>query len=137
MSIRSMILALGVGSVAVGFVGAAAAEDANSSATGTESSDVGNFQCMNAVSLFCTGAILVPIAISVEDVRVLNDNELSVLTGDLNRVAILDRGVLDQDKILSDLEATVLWDLLNKFNIDVTKNRIDVCATVLGALICK
>jgi len=138
MFIRSMILALGIGSAAVGCVGADAAEDPNSSDTSTETSAVlGGFSCVNGVSVLCTGNILVPIDINIKDVRVLDNNELNVLSNDLNKVSILDGGILNNDKILNDVQLTVLQDFLNKFNIDVTKNDIDVCATVLGALICK
>src|SRR4051812_39421207 len=73
MFIRSMILALGIGSAAVGCVGADAAEDPNSSDTSTESSAVlGGFSCVNGISVLCTGNILVPIDINIKDVRVLN-----------------------------------------------------------------
>jgi len=126
MFIRSMILALGIGSAAVGFVGAA---EANPTPP--------NFQCVNGISVVCTGNIVVPIDIDIKDVRVLDDNELTVLSNDLNKLSVLDGGVLNHDKILNDVEVTVLQDFLNKFDIDVTKNSIDVCATVLGALICK
>jgi len=129
MSIRSMILALGIGSAAaVGFVGTHTAE-ANPPAP--------NFQCVNGISVVCTGNIAVPISVDIKNVDVLDDNQLTVLSDDLNKVSILDGGVLNHDKILNDVEVTVLQDFLNKFDIDVTKNDIDVCATVLGALICK
>jgi hypothetical protein len=124
-----MILALGLGSAAVGFVGVAAANDTPAS--------LGGFECVNGISVVCTGDIVVPIDVDIKDVRVLTDNELSVLSDDLNKVAILDGGILNNDKILNDVEATVLQDFLNKFNIDVSKNDIDVCATVLGHLLCK
>jgi hypothetical protein len=129
MFIRSMVLALGLGSAAVTFVGAAAADDSPAS--------LGGFECVNGISVVCTGDILVPIDVNIKDVRVLTDNELTVLSDDLNKVAILDGGILNHDKILNDVEATVLQDFLNKFDIDVTRNDVDVCATVLGALICK
>jgi len=138
MFIRSMILALGIGSAAAGCVAADAADDPNASATSSETSDLlGGFSCVNGVSVLCTGNILVPIDINIKDVRVLDNNELTVLSNDLNKLSILDGGILNNDKILNDVQLTVLQDFLNKFNIDVTKNDIDVCATVLGALICK
>ncbi|HEU4732722.1 MAG TPA: hypothetical protein VFT22_32725, partial [Kofleriaceae bacterium] len=80
---------------------------------------------------------VLPINIDIKDVRALNDNELTVLSGDLNKVSILDGGILNNDKILNDLELSVLDDFLNKFNIDVTKNDINVCTSVLGVALCK
>jgi len=137
MFIRSMILALGIGSAAVGCVGADAAEDPNA-ATSTETSALlGGFDCVNGISVVCTGDILVPIDIDIKNVPVLSNNQLTVLSNDLNHLSILDGGVLNHNKILNDVELTVLQDFLNKFNIDVTKNDIDVCATVLGVLLCK
>jgi hypothetical protein len=121
-----MILTLGIGSAVVGFVGVHAAE-ANPTP----------FQCVNGISVVCTGTITVPIDVDIKNVRVLDDNELNVLSDDLNKLSVLDGGVLNHDKILNDVEVTVLQDFLDKFDIDVTKNDIDVCATVLGALICK
>jgi hypothetical protein len=125
-----MILALGLGAAAtVGFVGTHAA-DANPA-------PLGGFQCVNGISVICTGNIVVPIDVDIKNVGILDDNQLSVLSDDLNKLSVLDGGVLNHDKILNDVEVTVLQDFLNKFDIDVTKNDVDVCATVLGALICK
>ena len=50
---------------------------------------------------------------------------------------MLDGNILDNNKILNDVEVTVLQDFLNKFLINVSKNDIDVCTTVLGVLLCK
>jgi hypothetical protein len=68
---------------------------------------------------------------------VLDNNKLTILSDDLNHVSILDGGVLNNDKILNDVEVTVLDDFLNKFLINVTKNDIDVCTVVLGVQLCK
>jgi hypothetical protein len=92
----------------------------------------GGFTCINtgiSVNVVqCVGSISVlPVTIDVKDVRVLNDNELNVLSNDLNYVSVLDGGILNNNKILNDAEVTVLDDFLNKFNVNVTKNDIDVC----------
>jgi len=136
MSIRSMILALAVGAAGTfGLVGAAAADGAATQTSG------GGFSCFNKFDIqvvSCIGSVSVlPISIDVKDVSALNDNELSVLSDDLNKVSILDGGILNNDKILNDLEVTVLQDFLNKFVVSVTKNDIDVCTSVLGAVLCK
>jgi hypothetical protein len=108
---------------------------------GAETQSGGGFTCLNKASISgveCIGSISVlPISVDVKNVGVLNGNDLTVLSNDLNHVAILDGGVLNHDKILNDAEVTVLEDFLNKFDIDVTRNDIDVCTTVLGALFCK
>jgi hypothetical protein len=49
----------------------------------------------------------------------------------------LNGNILDKNTILNNLEVGVLTDFLDKFDIDVTKNDVDVCTTVLGALLCK
>jgi hypothetical protein len=86
----------------------------------------------------CVGSISVlPINVDIKNVGVLDNNKLSVLSGDLNNVSILDGGILNNDKILNDVEVTTLNDFLNKFVINVTKNDIDVCTSVLGVLLCK
>jgi hypothetical protein len=136
MSIRSMMFAFAVG--AAGLLGAAGSSHATGATTNTGG---GGFTCVNKLSISaveCIGSISVlPISIDIKDVRVLDDNELTVLSDDLNKVSILDGGILNNDKILNDAEVTVLQDFLNKFNIDVTKNDVDVCTTVLGAVLCK
>jgi len=133
-SARSMMLALGV-VTAVGYAGTAAA---NGGAPAPSSS---GFQCFNELDIqvvSCVGSIAVlPINIDIKDIRALDDNELSVLSDDLNHVSILDGGILNNDKILNDLQVTVLQDFLNKFLVNVSKNDIDVCTSVLGAVLCK
>ena len=130
---RSMMLAFAVACLGAG---AAAADPGAATNTGG-----GGFNCQNKASIVgveCIGSISVlPVTVDVHDVGVLNGNDLSVLNDDLNKVSILDGNILDHNKILNDVEVTVLQDFLNKFVIDVTKNDIDVCTTVLGALLCK
>ena len=137
--IRSMMLALAVGAVAAAGCVAPDATDEDTAALAQESG--GGFQCVNKQNIqvvSCVGSIsILPINVDIKNVRVLNNNELNVLSGDLNHVSILDGGILNNDKILNDVEVTVLQDFLNKFLINVTKNDIDVCTTVLGVLLCK
>ena len=134
MKIQSLMLSL-----AIAFAGCVdTAADETSAATQETG---GGFSCQNKQNIqvvSCIGSVAVlPITVNVKDVRALNDNELNVLSGDLNNVSILDGGILNNDKILNDVEVTTLQDFLNKFDIDVTKNDIDVCTTVLGVLLCK
>lgn len=129
---RSMMFVFAVAFVGMG---SAAADQGAATQSG------GGFTCLNKASISgveCIGSISVlPISVDVKNVGVLNGNDLNVLSNDLNHVAILDGGVLNHDKILNDAEVTVLDDFLNKFDIDVTKNDIDVCTVLLGAQLCK
>jgi hypothetical protein len=68
---------------------------------------------------------------------VLSDSELDILSNDLNDISILNGDILNKNTILNNFEVGVLEDFLNKFAIDVTKNDIDVCTSVLGFLLCK
>jgi hypothetical protein len=121
---------------AVGGVGCVASSDA----AGDQIGDVaqatggggGGFTCVNkgvSVNIVqCVGSIsILPITVNVKDVNVLDNNKLTILSDDLNNLSILDGGILNNNKILNDVEANVLTDFLDKFNIDVTKNDIDVC----------
>jgi hypothetical protein len=130
---RSMMLALGVACLAVGTAAADPGAATNSGG--------GGFNCVNKASISgveCVGSIAVlPINVDIKDVGVLDGNKLSVLNDDLNKVSVLDGNILDYNKILNDAEVTVLQDFLDKFDIDVTHNDVDVCTSVLGALLCK
>ena len=101
----------------------------------------GGFDCQNKASIVgveCIGSIAVlPINVDIKNVGVLDGNKLSVLDNDLNNLSVLDGNILDNNKILNDVEVTVLQDFLNKFLINVSKNDIDVCTTVLSVLFCK
>lgn len=135
MFTRSMMLVCALGFA--GTVGSAVATEAPASATGG-----GGFTCVNKLDIqvvSCVGSISVlpVININIKDVQALNDNELNVLSGDLNNLSLLDGGILSGDKILNDVEVTTLTDFLDKFNIDVTKNDIDVCALVGVLQLCK
>jgi hypothetical protein len=100
-----------------------------------------SFQCLNDTSIHvvtCHGSIsLFPITVTIDDLRILSDNELTILSGDLNDLSILDGDLLDHDKILDDVEADVVTDFLDRFLVDVTRNDVSVCTTVLGAVVCK
>ena len=132
---RSMLFALAIGAAAMT---GCMAQDEDTSST---AQDTGGFTCSNKGSIQgvgCVGSIAVlPINVDIKNVGVLDNNKLSILSGDLNNVSVLDGGILNNDKILNDVEVTTLNDFLNKFVINVTKNDIDVCTTVLGVLLCK
>jgi hypothetical protein len=134
MFTRSMMFVLAVG------LGACVADTADDQTAAVEQ-HTGGFTCSNKNSIQgvgCVGSISVlPINVDVKNVGVLDNNKLTILSDDLNNVSILDGGVLNNDKILNDVEVTVLEDFLNKFLINVTKNDIDVCTNVLGVQLCK
>ncbi|HEX3757612.1 MAG TPA: hypothetical protein VHW23_02860 [Kofleriaceae bacterium] len=100
-----------------------------------QNSGGGLFDCQNKASISgvqCIGAIgiLNALTVDIKDVGVLDNNKISILDGDLNNLKVLDGNILDGNKILNDVQLTVLQDFLDKFNIDVTKNDVDVCALV-------
>lgn len=135
---RTAMLSIAVACLAAGCVDAPAEEQ-----TGiVEQKTGGGFECENKNVLgvqivSCEGDIIIlPIKVDIKDVEVLSDNELSVLEGSLNDVADLNN-VLNVSKILNDVEVATLDDFLNDFDIDVTKNDINVCTTVLGGLLCR
>jgi hypothetical protein len=132
MSIRSTLLA----TLAVGFIGlGTAAADAPKT---TNHNGGSGFQCSNGVGVGCVGSIAtLPITVNIKDVSALSGNQLTVLSDDLDHVSILDGDILDYNTILNDVEGNVLSDFLNKFNINVDYNDIDVC-TIVGILqLCK
>jgi hypothetical protein len=137
MWIRSMMLACAVGSA----VGCVAPADTADDESASVSQNTGGFQCVNKLDIqvvSCIGSIAVlPINVNIKDVSALNNNDLDVLSNDLNQLSILDGGILNNNKILNDVELTVLQDFLNKFVVNVTKNDIDVCTAVLGISLCK
>ena len=140
MFTRSMMLICALGFA--GCVGAADSADDQTGSVEQHTGGGGGFTCVNKLNIqvvSCIGSISVlpVINVNIKDVRVLNDNELNVLSGDLNGLSILDGGILNNDKILNDVEVTALDDFLNKFNVNVTKNDIDVCALVGILQFCK
>lgn len=107
-----------------------------------QNSGGGLFDCQNKASISgvqCVGgiSILNGISIDVKNVGVLDNNKLSILDQDLNNLKILDGNILDGNKILDDIQLTVLDDFLNRFVINVTKNDIDVCALIGILQVCK
>lgn len=132
---RSMMLVCALGALgAIGCVGASDAADETAVAQNTGGSGA-LFNCKNVASISvvqCVGTLanVNVLNINVKDVSVLDNSQLDVLSGDLDNLKIENINILNGNKILNDVELTVLDDFLNKFNIDVTKNDIDVCALV-------
>jgi hypothetical protein len=135
MFIRSMMLALAVGSVV------ACVEPAQQDETAATEQRTGGFDCHNKSLISgveCVGVVAIfPIDIDIKNVGVLSNNDLDVLNDSLNDVSILDGGIGNHNKILNDLEVAVLTDFLNDFDIDITGNDVDVCTVVLGLQLCK
>jgi hypothetical protein len=129
MSIRSFLL-----TAAIGFAGFGTATASASPVTPANGGGGGGFVCQNGdLGVGCIGTIAVlPITVLVKDVGVLDNNDLKILSDDLNNVSILDGGILNNDKILNDVDVTVLNDFLDKFGITVDKNDVSVCVNVLG-----
>jgi hypothetical protein len=126
---------------AVGCVGAdATAEDQTGSVS--QNTGSGGFDCYNNLSLqivSCVGSIAVLlINVNIHDIGVLNDNDLTVLSDNLNGLSILDGGILNYNTILNDVETNVLNYALNNLHINgVTNNDIDVCTVVGLVHLCK
>jgi hypothetical protein len=135
MMIRSMTLLLAMGA------GLATAAAAPAGPATTESSHSGGWACANKLDIqvvSCTGTVaILPVTVDIKNVGVLDDSDLDVLSNDLDDLSIKDINILDGNKILNDVEVTVLQGFLDKIGIDVTKNDVDVCANVLGGLLCK
>jgi hypothetical protein len=122
-------------------IGCLAAADPADEPVATVAQSSTNFHCLNHTSIHvvtCQGSIsLFPITITIKNLRILSDNEIDILSNDLNDLSVLDGGILDGDKILDDVEGKVLDDFLVKFLINVTKNDIDVCTLVAGVQRCR
>jgi hypothetical protein len=97
------------------------------------------FQCLNHTSihvLTCDGSIsLFPITITIENLRILSDNDISILSNDLNDIAIHDGNVVDGAQILNDVETRLIEDFANQLGIALTRNDITVC--IAGTQICR
>jgi len=132
--IRSMMLVCALGAVsAVGCVATGDAADETATAQATGSGAL--FDCKNVASISvvqCVGTLanVNLLNINVKDVSVLSGDQIKVLDDDLNNLNIGDINILNGNNVLNIVKSTVLSDFLNKFNIDVTKNDIDVCALV-------
>jgi hypothetical protein len=132
---RSMMFVCALGAIgAVGCVATSDAADESAVAQNTGSSGA-LFDCKNVASISvvqCVGTLLNVnlLNINVKDVSVLDNDQIKVLNDDLNNLKITDINILNGNNVLSIVKSTVLSDFLDKFNIDVTKNDIDVCALV-------
>src|SRR5678815_6024790 len=88
--IRSMMLVLAIGAAAAAGCVASDGTTDEDNATLSQNSG-GGFQCVNKQNIqvvSCIGSIsILPINVDIKNVRVLNDNELNVLSGDLNHVS--------------------------------------------------
>ena len=133
MWLRVLLLTCVVGCLDVGNV--------SDGQPGSISQDVGGVTCINKFGIQALSCVMnisvLPIEITVALPRFLNSNELSILSDDLNAVAIRDANVTDPNKILSDVEAVILDDLRNKFGIPIDRDDIDVCTNVLGTQLCR
>jgi hypothetical protein len=132
MWIRSILLLCAAGCVDAG-------DAAPAVATATDATAV-PFECLNHTSIHvvtCSGVIsLFPISITIEDLRVLSDNELTILSGDLDELAVLDGGIVNHGEILDRVEALVLDDVLGKFAIEISGDDVVVCTSLAGPPIC-
>jgi len=133
MWIRSVLLVFMISCVT-------GAEPADESVAAVAQSSMA-FHCLNHTSIHvvtCEGSIsLFPITITIDSLRILSDNEISILSDDLNDVAALDGGILDDNELLNDVEGTVLDTFLESFQILVTTAGIVVCTVVAGTQVCK
>lgn len=99
------------------------------------------FHCLNDTSVHvvvCHGSIsLFPITVTIYDLSVLSDNQIDILSGDLDELAVLDDGVANASRILDDVETRVLTDFVDRFAVPVTRDAIAACTVVLGAQLCQ
>src|ERR1044071_8388621 len=113
MWIRSLLLLCAMGCVGVGN-----AEDEVATA---EQPSTTRFHCLNTGSIHvvvCSGSIsLFPITITIDELSILSDNHIDILSDDLDDLAILDGDIVDYNTILDDVETQVLTDFLDKFQI--------------------
>ena len=133
MWIRTVILTLAIGCVTTG--------NTSDDREATVEQRSMNFECLNHTAIHvvtCHGSIaLFPLTITIEDIRILSDNEISILNGSLNDLSVLDGGELNHNEVLDDVEAVVLHDFLNEFLIEVNGNGVGVCTAVGGLPVCK
>jgi hypothetical protein len=116
------------------------AEQSGVEQAATGSAALTGFQCLNkgSVQVACVGQVAVlPINVNIKDVHVLTNNQILLLTNDLNNISVLDAGILNGNDILDDVKATILDDFLNLFQIPVTDNVVNVCTNPLGIQFCK
>ena len=135
MFIRSMVLVAGV----LGAVGCVADEGApiESTASISQNSGGGNYDCHNKTGgggQSCDGhaLIIIPVNVDIIDDVELSDIELELLEDALDNSL----NVGNIGDILSDNELKV-FDVLNDLNLGVDLSHINVCASLLGGLLCK
>lgn len=137
---RSMMLVCAIG--AFGAVGCVGTGDAADEAATTQNTSSGGalFDCENVASISvvqCVGSLLDVNAlnVNVKDVSVLSGDQIKVLDDDLNNLNISDINILNVTDVLNIVKSTVLSDFLNKFDINVDKNNVKVCAPILGVCV--
>jgi hypothetical protein len=133
MWMRSLLLMFAIGCAGVGDAGEPAVAAVAQHTTVP-------FHCLNHTSIHvvtCSGTIsLFPITITIEDISILSDNDLTILSTDLDDLSNLDDGVLDHDKVLDHVEARVIRDLADVFGIVLTASEISVCTEISGGHFC-
>ena len=134
MWIRTLLLMFAIGCAGVGD----AAEP--TVATVTDNATV-NFHCLNHTSIHvvtCSGSIsLFPITITIDSLRVLSDNDLTILSDALDDLSVLDRDLLDHTKILDDVEARVIDHFFDWYAIVLDRTAVVVCTVVAGTQVCR
>lgn len=137
---RSIMLVCAIG--AAGAVGCVGTSDAADESATTQNTGGGGalFDCKNVASISvvqCVGTLLSLnlLNIDVKDVNVLSNDQLKVLDDDLNNLNIGNINILNVTDVLNIVKSTVLSDFLNKFNINVSGNKVGVCAPILGICI--
>ena len=92
--------------------------------------------------LHCDGRVIVlDLEVVVKDLPWPPPEEMEILMEDLDAESIrlqntLDN-TLDHNVILKSIEDVFVMDFNDKFGVDVTRNDIEVCTSVLGALLCR
>lgn len=134
MLTRSLILTLVVCCFSAGCVaedGLAAGEGLAEDSTGTvEQESKSSWSCGNLPpNVKCVGYVSIfAIELLVNNVRILNHSELTILERSLNDLSVTLKDVLDVNVILKNIEISVLNNFLNRFKIDIDLEDINVCA---------
>ena len=137
MSIRTLLLTAAIGFAGFGTASAEPATPHGGDGHGSGGGGGSNFLCVNQVaSVLCNGTLaILPVNVNISNIDALNNDELNLLSNNLNNLSLLDGG-----KILSDLA------ILNgaKFNVEdvlsqigITGSQVNACTTlVLGLQLC-
>jgi hypothetical protein len=70
--------------------------------------------------------VYAPVTVTVGDVNVLNDNQLTVLSNDLNNITIQNN---DIQTYVQNIKVKVLSDFHDVYGINITDNVVSVCCT--------